>query len=97
MASFIAGPGARIYTASKFAVRGLCPRGVVRDVVAVLLERCAVDGVDVPLRIGRRVDLDVFATELDQPIDDVYPLRRATSRMKSSEVVWAPVECSVCQ
>jgi hypothetical protein len=66
--------------------RTLRPRGVVRHVVAALLERCAVDGVDVPLRIGRRADLDVVATELDQPIDECSRVRRATSRMKSSEV-----------
>ncbi len=46
---------------------------LVRHVVPVLLERGAVAGVDVPLRVVGRVDLDVVAAELDQPIDDVHP------------------------
>jgi hypothetical protein len=39
--------------------------------VPVLLERRAVPRVDVPLGVVGRIDLDVVAAELDQPIDDV--------------------------
>ena len=44
---------------------------LVRHVVPVRLERRAVSRVDVPLRVVRRVDLDVVAAELDEPVDDV--------------------------
>ena len=45
---------------------------LVRHVVPVLLEGRAVGRIDVPLRVVGRVDLDVVAAELDQPIDDVF-------------------------
>jgi hypothetical protein len=37
----------------------------------VLLERPAIAGIDVPLGVVGRVDLDVVAAELDEPVDDV--------------------------
>ena len=44
---------------------------LVRHVVPVRLERRPVRGVDVPLRIVGRVDLDVVAAQRNQPVDDV--------------------------
>ena len=65
---------------------------LVRHVVPVLLERRAVARIDVPLRVVGRVDLDVVAAELDEPVDDVLAQDAGDVAMNSSDVGYASLE-----
>ena len=70
---------------------------LVRHVVPMLFERRAVFRVDVPLGVVRRVELDVVAAQLDQPVDDVLACQACDvldevvrGRVRGSRVVGVP-------